>query len=764
MIILALPIILFSCKSTKLIKEGEHLLTKNRIKYENTELKQSGVEAQIKHKPNRRILGTIRFHLSVYNFAASKRKVLKNESNRVRKYLREHVGESPNKLDSSLINNSSKNIKDYLISKGYFDAQVIPIVDYYRKKKARVTYRISRKPIYRYDSILHYIPDDSMRNVFNKAYNSIVYKGSPIDFDVLNVERTNFTSFAKNEGYYYFKKDYISYELDTNQLKKIAKIKISIVNRPERRRHPRCKIKNIHFIINGKDSFSTSDDSSFYEGVKFTKNLYRVNSSILFQYCYIKLDNYYSTLNETKTYSGLSSLNLFEFIDIKYLPYAGDSSKLGVMINLSTGKQSSFSIEPQAITTDDADIIETNENTRNYGVANTMTFSLKNAFKNAEQLDLSATTSFQAQGNSETTLFNSFSQSVSATLFIPESKLLGNWANNKGYENVKTAVSTTYLYENNLDFSRKILSSKFGYQLSKKRHSFYITPLEVSYSKSNVRSNIFDTITNSETKQFYTRLFDPNLITNSSLGYIFSNNKNNGRSYFFIRSKVLETGGLTHRLIRGIADNEKRTDTSYNLLGVHYFQYLKSDFDARYNLILDKNNSVVFRGNVGIGLPYWNSNVLPYEKRFFVGGANNLRGWRPRTVGPGTTDEDGQNITQLDRTGELLIVLNAEYRFQLIKKYVESALFLDIGNVWNVLKHDQKKGYFNFPNMFSDMALNTGLGMRFDFQFFMLRLDWGIRLKDPTLSESEKWVINQKIDGPWINANSVLNLGIGYPF
>jgi hypothetical protein len=759
---LALPIILFSCKSTKLVKEGEHLLTKNKVVYEKSNDHLSGVEAQIKHKPNRRILGTIRFHLSVYNIASSKRDSIKNSKNRVKRYFRKHVGESPVKLDSGLVNNSAKNIQDYLVSKGYFDIQVTPIIQYHRKKRAMVTYKINRKGVYKYDSILYNIPDERMSYLFKNEYKSYLAQGSSVDFDVLNKERNDFSNYVKNTGFFYFKRDFITYELDTLRAFNKAKIKMSIVNKPQGKLHTRCNINSIHFIINGKDTFSTNIDTSFYKGVLFTKNLYKINSSILYKYCSIKLDSLYSTIDETKTYSELSSLNLFDFIDIRYYPLYTDSSKLNTVINLSTGFQSFFSIEPQTITTDDADIIETNENRRNYGIANTITFTLKNAFRNAEQLDLSATTSIQAQGNNESRIYNSFNQSITAALNIPESKFLGNWALRNEYGNVKTSISATYLYENNLDFSRKILSSKFGYKMSKKRHSYFFTPLEVSYSRSDIKSNIFDTLTNLDLKEFYTRLFDPNLITNSSLGYIFSNNKNNGRSYFYIRSKILETGGLTHRAIRTLLDTKNEGDTSFNLLGVHYFQYLKSDIDVRYNWIVDNKNAIVFRGNVGIGLPYWNSNVLPYEKRFFIGGANNLRGWRPRTVGPGTA---GNSVTQLDRTGELMVVFNTEYRFQLIKKYVESAIFFDMGNVWNVRENDQKvKGYFDFRNMISDMALNTGVGMRFDFQFFMMRLDWGIRLKDPSLSSNEKWVVNQKIDGAWVNQNSVLNLGIGYPF
>lgn len=763
MIVLALPILLFACKSTKLVKEGEHLLVKNKIEYQDTKDKFNGVEDQVRHEPNRRVLGIFRFHLGVFNFASHKTDTSKNRTNKKRNYLRENVGEAPVILDSNLVANARDNIRDFLISKGYFDAQIETDITL-KKKKAKVTYKVTVNEEYRYDSIEYYVPDDSILNIFKNAYNTKISKGAIVDFDVLNVERTQLTSFLKNQGYYFFKKDYVSYELDTSQKENDTDIEISIVNRPIESPHLRCKVNSLTFVMNQNDSFSYNLDTSIYNDVKFIRNGYRINESILYKFCFIKLNGYYSPDLETQTYSGLASLNLFDFIDIRNIPRGEDSSKLDVIISLSTGKPSVFSIEPQAITTDDADFIESDQNQRNFGIANTITYSLKNAFRNAEQLDFSATTSLQAQGRDTSRFFNSFNQSVSATLFLPQSQILQNVSKKYGYGNVKTSISASYIYENNIDFTRKILTAKYGYQLSKNNHSIFLTPFEISYSRSNVRSIAFDTISDPELKDFYTRLFAPNLITNSSLGYIYTN-KAKGGSYWYLRSKVIEIGGLTHRLTRSVLDNENASDTSYSLLGVHYYQYLKSDIDIRFNHFIDKNNSFVYRINIGLGVPYGNSNVLPYEKRFFVGGANSLRGWRPRTVGPGTVNDSKRNITQLDRTGEFMILLNGEYRFQFIKKYLELAIFADMGNVWNITPTDQNvKGYFNPRSMFSDMALNTGLGFRFDFQFFMLRLDWGIRLKDPTLKDSEKWVINNPIDWDWVNENSVLNLGIGYPF
>jgi outer membrane protein assembly factor BamA len=249
------------------------------------------------------------------------------------------------------------------------------------------------------------------------------------------------------------------------------------------------------------------------------------------------------------------------------------------------------------------------------------------------------------------------------------------------------------------------------------------------------------------------------------VGFVYNNrNEAAGGNYWYIRANLLETSGNIHRLLRRTFDTERLPDTSYQALGVRYFQYLRSEFDIRYNLKFDENNAAVFRTSFGLGLPYGNNSVLPFDRRFFTGGSNSLRAWRPRRVGPGSFVDSSGGLL-FDRSGELLLQANAEYRFALLRNFLEGALFLDAGNVWN-LKHKGQllPGLFQGNTFLGEVALNTGLGLRFDFSFFMIRFDWGIPLRDPSEKPENRWIIRQAASPGFIREHTALTLGIGYPF
>jgi outer membrane protein assembly factor BamA len=261
-------------------------------------------------------------------------------------------------------------------------------------------------------------------------------------------------------------------------------------------------------------------------------------------------------------------------------------------------------------------------------------------------------------------------------------------------------------------------------------------------------------------------LFNNNLITSSGLNVLYTNkNYAKGKTHYFIRSNIIEFAGNTHRAIRKLFDTENKSDTSYKLWNVNYYNYIKSEIDVRCSTVLDENNSTVIRVNAGVAYPYGNERVTPFDKLFFIGGANSLRAWRPRTIGPGSYSESSKNF-RIDRAGDLIIQANAEYRFDLIHNKIEGAFFFDAGNVWlirNTNNVDPLK-LFKFQTFFPQIAANTGVGMRFDFQFFLFRLDWGMQVHNPEKPAGEKFVISEFARNKYFTKYSILNFGIGYPF
>jgi len=250
------------------------------------------------------------------------------------------------------------------------------------------------------------------------------------------------------------------------------------------------------------------------------------------------------------------------------------------------------------------------------------------------------------------------------------------------------------------------------------------------------------------------------LIVGGNYSYIFNNQSiKKSRDYWFLRWNV-ESAGNFFNAVKSISNPDQPDTVAYKFLGQPFAQYFKTDIDLRYNYIINTASSVVYRGFFGIGIPYGNSKAIPFERQYFGGGANGIRGWQVRTLGPGSYVPDS-TIAFLNQTADLKLELNTEYRFKLFWIF-EGALFLDAGNIWNYRKDASRPGsQFKFKTFYKDIAIGTGAGLRFDFSFFLGRIDFGMKLRDPVIQERNKWIIYNR---PYTLRDFTVVLAIGYPF
>jgi outer membrane protein assembly factor BamA len=249
------------------------------------------------------------------------------------------------------------------------------------------------------------------------------------------------------------------------------------------------------------------------------------------------------------------------------------------------------------------------------------------------------------------------------------------------------------------------------------------------------------------------------MILGGSYSFIFSNQKlTSSKDYWFVRVNA-EAAGNMLGLVSKAAGLEK-TEGSYNILKQPFAQYIRADIDFRYNVTLNDASSVVYRGFIGAGIPYGNSRAIPFEKQYFGGGANGIRAWQVRTLGPGSYVP--ADSTFLNQTADIKIEANAEYRFKLFW-ILEGALFVDAGNIWLTSKDITRTGAeFSFKKFYKDLAVGSGLGIRLDLDFVLLRTDMGVKLRDPWIQEGSKWIIMNR---PYSFRNDVtFVIGIGYPF
>jgi outer membrane protein assembly factor BamA len=748
LISLVLLLLASSCNLTKMVPDNETLLNRNKIKGFEMASK-SELNEQIRHQPNRKILGVLKFHLWAYQIGAKRivNKELKDTS-RYRSLLMNTVGEPPVLLDSALIISSATNLKNYVFNKGYFDATV----EYETKsifKRSTVTYTINEGSAYKIENVIINSTDKNVYNLINASSDKSFLKiGKPVDFDLIAKERERITLLLKNSGYYYFNKAFIDFQLDTNYLAKTAKISLNIRNKLIESEHEVQLIKNVYFYVSTGVEFY---DTLRSKGVIYMLNGFNVKLPILHYSVILGEKQLYRQKNVDYTYSKLLGLGIFKFVNISFVPDS-ISGQLNCYIEVAPSLKHDFIWEPQVITSERSLGLQNNLG-RNYGIANEFILKNKNVFGNAEELNISWRSSFETQLDAQSRFgpFSSISNSLTASLNFPKLIGLKKLDRNPKFQNNKTLVTATFLNEQNYNYIRTVFPLTYTYQLNTKLTTFYVAPFQLSFNQAKVSSTFGDQL-NSNDSLFIARLFSNYIITGPKLSLFYSQKNIKPNNFFTINANVLEVSGL---LFSQFYKNQK-------ILNVPFSKFIRSDVDIRFHHKIDINNKLVYRIYGGIGYPIGNT-FLPFERRFFVGGSNSLRAWRPRTIGPGAYNES--KGLQIDKSGEMLLQGNIEYRFNIIKKRLEGALFVDIGNIWN-LKADSifDNSKFKVKTFYNEFAINTGLGLRVDFDFFILRADWGIPLHDPTFPETERWVIKNLSDKKWFFKETLMNIAVGYPF
>ncbi|MDP2176506.1 MAG: BamA/TamA family outer membrane protein [Bacteroidota bacterium] len=767
-----------SCKSTKLVPQDQHLLVKNKIKTidnSNNILNKvissldNNQSLYIKHKPNRRILVLGQFYLKLYNFGSSKKNPNKNESKSWRRYFRK-IGESPVILDSNEVNKSELNIQKYLVNKGFLNAEVTSQIKY-RRKKAIVTYTINPQTPFLIKQVNFFADDSEIDQILNSKINqSFLVIGQNLDIDIISKERNRIHNMMRNIGYYEFSKEVIDFELDTFKQNNHVVINVYVSNKIDGTRFIKKRINQVYVTFENDTNTHFTSKPMLYKDIIFSLNGYPIKPFVIANLISIKKDSLFNQFELENTYTRLSELPIFKFIEITFKRNENDSQNtLNAFITLRTNLRQTLSIEPQGIVSQLNRIQNTNFGSTSYGIANSLIWSHRNIFHNAELLEVSTNTRIESQlfkdpSNPSQLVYTNLAvqQSLNLSLIIPKSSLLKPIEKWRSIKSIKTIFNLSYLYEYNPDFVRKILPLTYQYQINTKRFNWFLSIAEMSFSRNNLNVDL----NGRQDSAFIRRIFQNNLITSSGLSVIYTDkNKTPSRTFFFVRANLLELGGNLHRISRRFIDGEKRQDTSYQILKVNYFQYAKSEIDVRCSTKINDRSSTAFRFNIGAIYPYGNTKEVAFDKLFFIGGANSLRGWRPRTIGPGSYSSTSNNF-RIDRAGDLIMQSSIEYRFDLIQSRLEGAFFADAGNVFimrNINGVDPTK-LFNASSFYRDIGANGGIGLRIDFQFFLFRLDYGFQIHNPELDNNEKWVIRKFAKDQYFSKYGMLNFGIGYPF
>jgi outer membrane protein assembly factor BamA len=780
--IVLLMLFLASCSNTKHLKENQYLLTQNKIDFKegNPGITTSDLHGLIKQRPNRKFMGVVRFKLWAYNRSQKGKKRTK-----YRNWLENTVGERPVILDTMMTAETCREMEKYLGNVGYFYSEVDYSVKYKeRSQKAHIIYTITPADPYTIKDIKYEIGDPELSTWIDKTRdNSLIKARKVYNVYKLDEERERVTSFLNNNGYYGFVKDYIYFEVDSmlgdKQMEIYFKVKNITIPDPDsagnfiEERHQRYMIDKVVIYPNYDPSVpeihSMTHDTIVQEIHQIKKsypanyyyvlyrNKLRINPKVLAQNILIEDNEPYSLKDVQETYKRFGYLGIYKYANINFEQArefitvdTGEFRKLKCKVLLQRAPVHQYSIEAEG-TNSGGDL----------GIGGNITYRNRNIFRRGETFQFKVRGAMEAQrsntGEAEDQqtflFFNTFEWGVEAQINFPRFLIPVKLERFPKYFRPITTVSAGFNFRRRPTYDRYTLNFTFGYEWDeseKKKH--ILQPFNISsikmYTTPEFTQELED-INDTRLKNQYT----DHLITALQYSFIFNNQDlKKIRDFIYFRGDI-ETSGNIFYGFNNMLDNKKDTAGYYTIAGIRYSQYVRLETDLRYYWLIDRENQVVFRLLSGIGVPYGNSDALPFEKGFYLGGANSMRAWIYRGLGPGAFSNPGINVDQM---GDIILEANMEYRFP-IYDFLKGAIFADAGNVWLLNANDNyPEADFRFDKFYSQIALDAGLGFRLDFKFFIFRVDFAWRLRDPAMPSGATWVASK---GIWF-----WNFGIGYPF
>ncbi len=746
-----------SCSNIKYLPQGEKLYVGAKVevkgdnlsKKDKKQLKEK-LEGLPRPKPNTKILG-LRPKLFFYNIAGNPKK-----QKGLRYWFKTKLGEPPVLFSKVDLEYNGQILTNYLHNRGYFNASID--ADSTEKNK-RITAQYTAYPKYQYKIQKVEFIDDSTRlseEIIDSKENTLLRVNEPYDLETIKAERVRIDARLKETGYYYFGPDYLIMQVDSTVGKNQVDILVKIKPKTPTEAKEKYTINNVFiyptYAIN-KDTLKNKPNS----GIKYhdytifdIENTYKpfiYTKALSFHKGYI-----YNRTDHNLSLSRLVNLGNFKFVKNQFAVSDSFKNALDAFYYLTPLPRKSIRFEVLGKT-----------NSANYsGSEININWSNRNTFRGAELLTISFFGGLETQISGLNKGYNVYRIGSEANLIWPR-LIIPYKVHTEGQFVPKTKFSLGYEFQNRTNlYSLNSFKTSFGYLWKvnvRKEHELKIT--EINYVNSfNVSDLYKQQIVLNPTLQ---KVIDQQLIFGPTYTYTFTNTTETQKVNTFYYKGAADLSGNIVGLIT--AANAK-TGNLKKIFDVPFSQYLKVENEFRFYHQLNKKSQLASRIIVGTGLPYGNSIEMPFIKQFFIGGANSIRAFRARSIGPGTYQPNvAANAFLPDQSGDLKLELNTEYRTTLAGP-VKGALFLDAGNIWLLNNNPLKPGAQISKNFISELAAGVGAGLRFDLSFLVLRTDLAFPIRKPYLTKTERWVINDiNFASPdWRKENLVFNLAIGYPF
>lgn len=763
-------IALCACSLTRHVPEGGYLLDKAKIVVDsNNTLKSEDYYVYLRQIPNHKMLWSAKLRLGIYDMSGM------DSTRWWNKWVRK-LGEAPVIYDEAQTQSSVNQLQTALINQGYLNARAEADTFVTGKKKIGVTYRLNPGQPHIVRNFKVEVRDTAISTLLKNDSNRIIVRtGEPLNLNVLDQQRSLIAARLRNRGYFEFVKENVKFEADTtegsydvdltmivdgmptagNPSDKTAGIKKYMVRRVICATDFQGNATSTEAVRrNVTDSVDYRGLTILYNGPKYLR------PEVIYENNFIEPGSQYSERRVDRTYKAFTRLEILKFVNIRFEPVGtvGEIGLLDAYILLTPGKSMSMSAELEG-TNSEGDL----------GVALGLTFTHRNIGKGSETFTAKVRGAYESiHGNFEGLLHNNYMEySADLGLQFPKFKAPFLRESFKRQINATTVLHASMNYQQRPEYTRIISTLGWSYKWTERhsgnRHIF--TPIDINYVYLPESTNDFiNQIAPDNPLLRYS--YEDHFIMRMGYGF-YHTNKRTLRPWetglqnniYTLRVNAEIAGNLLF-LINSIFNHRSDFHTNpYKIFGIHYSQYFKVDSDLALTHFFDTRQSLATRVGFGIGVPYGNSGMLPFEKRFYGGGANGVRGWSVRTLGPGAYRSTNGATDYMNQCGDIRFILSGEYRAKLFW-LVELGAFIDIGNIWTIHNYPaQPDGMFHFDSFYKQLAAAYGLGIRLDFDYFLIRFDLGMKAHNPAKG-AEPWPL---IHPRW-GRDRAFHFSIGYPF
>ena len=727
-------IVLTACSATKFVPEGEHMLTAVEIKSEPKGFNVSRLEPYIQQKANSKWFSLFKIPLGTYSLSG------RDTTKWVNRTLR-RIGEAPVLFDTLQAQRSLDDLRTAMRNMGYLhsDAELTTKV---KGRKLKAIYTLHPGPPYDIRHVSYDISDERIAQLLEREDNKslALHEGEPFTVDRLDAERKRLTTFLLNRGYYRFNKDFISFSADSASGSNLIDLTLHLAryranNSSPEQLHPQFTVRNVRFLGGGLRRKTLENNTAIQPGQPF------------------------SSADLQRTYNNFSRLQAVKYTNIRYTEVPADTladtategdGLLDCDIQLTMNKPSTLAFQPEGTNT-----------AGDFGAAASLTYENRNLFRGSEVLSVQLRAAFEAITGLEGYQNEDYEEYGLETKLVFPRMVAPFLSRNFTRRSTATSeISLTYDLQNRPEFHRRVFSTAWRYRWNHPdRHLQYrFDLLDLNYVHMPKISDTFkreylDSVSNRNAILRYN--YEDLLIMKIGFGLTYTH------GHHALRANV-ETSGNLLSAVSHAARFHQNQNGQYTFLGIAYAQYVKFDFDYTHLWQFDTHNQLVAHADFGIAWPYGNSTVLPFEKRYFSGGANSVRGWSVRGLGPGSFRGTDGRIDFINQTGDMKLDLNLEYRTFLFWKF-NGAAFIDAGNIWTLRNYaEQPGGQFRLDKFYEQLAVAYGLGLRLNFDYFILRFDLGMKAINPAYETEDE--AHYPLIHPRLSRDLAFHFAVGLPF